>query len=345
MVSNNIFKTMVITDIVCNAIEIESADPLTDGRIVITDNVFEDIDMRGVSLNGALNAIVSNNIFKNIGAASVYPTPNGPLNYAAGRSAGDPIPNTSRAAINLATADTYQCKNIIIKDNIITDTTGVMQYGIVFAATGTPTLKHENIIIKDNIIEGAVISNYYMSGSLGEIGSNVVVEDILDPDDRNVAIDLSLAEGYSTAGSPALTTFGGNLGRVVAFDAAATESWQWTLTPQLKQAADRQILGLKLYGQKAGSAGTGNVVIELATELRIVASGTIGGGTIDTESFTRAVNPDANGFIEEHTLLFTAPVKWTAGDFMLFRISRLGGSGSDTWGSDYYLVAAQIIYK
>ena len=345
VVTGNTFRNMRVTDIVCNAIEIEASAPSTEGRMVISNNVFENIAMRGIALNGALDTIVTGNVFKNIGSATVYPTPNGPLNYAAGRAAGDPIAATSRCAIQLITADTYQCKNVVITNNIITDSTSVMQYGIVFAATGTPTLKHDNILIKDNIIDGAVISDYYNSATLDEMGTNVIVEGLVDDTGRNLALDLSLNDGYSVAGSPSLTTTGANLARVIAFDAAATESWQWTLTPPLNSPVDRQILGLKIFGQKSLSTGGGNIVIELATELRPTVTSGIGGGTIDTQNFTKAVNATGNAFIEEHELIFTTPVKWTSGDFMLFRISRMGADAADTWGSDYFLIAAQIIYK
>lgn len=345
VVSNNTFRNMRITDIVCNAIEVETHEPTTEGRMIITNNIFENIEQRGIALNGVLDTIVSNNVFKNIGSATVYPTPNGPLNYEAGRAAGDPLPATSRAAIQLITSNTYQCKNVVITNNIITDETGVMQYGIVFAATGTPTMKHENILIKDNIIEGYVIAPYYTSSTLVEMGSNVIVEGLLDSSERNIAVDLKLSDGYAVAGAPALTSVGTNFGRAVTFNTASTESWQWTLPPQLNSVIDRQILGLKLYGQKNTSAGTGNVVFQLATELRTVEDAGIGGGTIDTENFTKAVDADAIAFIEEHELLFTSPVKWTAEDFMLFRVSRIGGDAADTWSGTYLLLAAQIIYK
>ena len=340
----NTFRNFRVTDIVANAIEMEFEDELEDGMVTISGNLIEEIGTTGIALNGAQSVVVTGNVFRNCGTATVYPTPNGPLNYAAGRSAGDPMGATKRCAIQLTTADTYQVRNAIIKDNVIVDTDGVMQYGIVFAQTGTPLEQFENVTIENNIIVGAVIAKYYLPNT-ASVGTNVIVDDLVDANNKQVALNLDLNAGYSVAGAPALTVFGTNNGRVLALDAASTESWQWTLAPNITRPIGSYFAGLRIFGQKAVSGGTGNIVLEIATEPRIVAASNIGGGTFETQSFTQAVSADGASFIEEFDLMLTTPVEWSAETFLLLKLSRLGGSGSDTWGSDYYIIAVQPIFK
>lgn len=340
----NTFRNFRVTDIVANAIEMEFEDEDEDGLVTISGNLIEEIGTTGIALNGAQQVVVTGNIFRNCGTAAVYPTPNGPLNYEAGRSAGDTINTTKRCAIQLTSADTYHVRNAVIKDNVIVDTDGVMQYGIVFAVTGTPLEQFENVLIKDNIIVGAVTSKYYLP-TTASVGSNVIIDELVDTSNKQLGLNLDLNAGYSVAGSPTLTVFGTNNGRVLALDAASTESWQWTLAPNINKPAGSYLAGLRIYGQKAASAGTGNIVLEIATEPRVVSTGNIGGGTFETQSFTQAVSADGSSVIEQFDLILTTAVEWTSGTFLLLKLSRLGASGSDTWGNDYYIVAVQPIFK
>lgn len=160
-VTGNVFRDLRVTDIVGNGIEIESDDEDNDGMIAITGNVFENIGTRGVALNGSQSVTVTGNVFRNCGQASVYPTPNGPLNYAAGRSAGDPMEAHKRCALNVHTADTYQSRHVIVANNVIVETGTAMQYGIAFTVTGTPAMQFEYVEVRDNIIQGAAVAEYY----------------------------------------------------------------------------------------------------------------------------------------------------------------------------------------
>ena len=338
----NTFRNMVVTDIVANAIEMEFEDQNTDGLVTISGNLFEEIGNRGIALNGAQQVVVTGNIFRNCGTATVYPTPNGPLNYAAGRSAGDPMADSKRCAIQVSTSDTYHVANTIIKDNIIVDTDGVMQYGIGFGVTGTPAEQYENLLVRDNIIIGAVISKYALP-TAASLGDNVIIEDLVDTNNKQVAINLDLNAGYAVTGTPVLTVFGTNNGRVIAFDGTSTEGWQWTLAPDIHRPIGATLAGIRIYGQKALSAGTGNVIFEVATEPRQLDVNNIGGGTFETQQFTHNVEADGLANIETADFMLTTPVAWGADIFMLLKLSRIGGT--DTWNNDYYIVAVQPIFQ
>ena len=341
-ISNNTFRNFRITDIVANGIEMEFEDDLEDGLVTICNNVFEEIGGTAIALNGAQSVVVSGNIIRNCGFDTVYPAPNGPLNYAAGRSAGDPVNVTKRCGISVFTADTYQVRHAIIKDNVIVDTAGFMMYGIVFASTGTPLEQFDNVVIRDNVIVGAVTAKYYLPTSAA-VGANVIVGELVDASNKQILTELSISEGYAVVGSPVIAYSGTNSGRVIAFDGTSTESWQWTLTPPATRPIGAVLAGFRIYGQKAVSAGTGTVIFEVATEPRIAGASNIGGGTFETQQFAINVGADGVSTIELNDLTLTTPVEWATTYFILFRLSRIGGT--DTWNNDYYVIAVQPIFK
>lgn len=343
VIQGNIFRNMTTSDIVCNGVEVESEDALTDGRIIISKNIFENLGTRGISLNGTLNFVVTDNIFRNCGTDTVYPTPNGPLNYAAGRSAGDPIDATKRCGIGINVSDTYGVKKGVISGNVITSDGVITQYGIVFAATGTPLEKVENVIIKDNIISGMALDQYYITA--GVMGDNVVVEDYLDSNGKRLGEILELSDGHVVTGSAVITSVGGNAAKVVSLDAASTEDWQWEVKYPEGTPQGRVLAGLRVLGQKAVSGTAGNIVLQVGTVLRYIGLNALGAGALTTQNYTVAVLGVGSSSIEQNDLMLTIPLTFPEGTILTLRLSRLGADAADSYTSDYYLISVQPIWQ
>ena len=338
-ISGNTFKTITISDIVANGIEIENA---AAGRLVIDGNIFNACGLRAIAAAGMVDFAITNNVIFECGGSANYPALNGPLNYAAGRAANDPVDDFSRCTISLITGDADQVKQGVVEGNVIRNVSAGMRYGILFGKTGTPTLKFQDVICRSNVITGPTLGKYYFAASVR--GSNVVCEDDLAEDAKRLSSALPLDEGYAVTGSAALSTLGTNSARTVAFDAAATEDWQWVLSPRQDRPQGEIISAVRIYAQKPAAAGTGNVVWQIGTIRRDVST-SIGSGALSSESFTVAVAADADQTMDMHDLTLASEVTHAAGEFLVFRLSRLGANGSDTWGSDYHVIAVQLIYK
>lgn len=338
-ISGNTIRTVTISDIVANGVEIENS---AAGRVVVDGNIFEACGLRAISAAGCKDFAFTNNVIYECGQDDVYPTPNGPLNYAAGRAANDPIADTSRCGISLITSDTEQVMQGVIAWNVIRNVSAGMRYGMLFGKTGTPTLKFQDIIVKDNVITGPTLGRYYLPA--GVRGTNVVIEDDLGADDARMSAALPLDEGYGVTGSAALANLGTNAARTVAFDSAATEDWQWLLPPRPDRPVGDIIAGVRIYAQKPAAAGTGNVRFQVDT-LRRDVSTSIGSGSFTSEAFTVAVAADGDQTTDMHELTLSAEVTHDAAEFLVFRLSRLGADGADTWGGDYHVIAVQLLYK
>lgn len=338
-ISGNTIKNIVISDIVANGIEIENS---AAGRVVIDGNIFNACGLRAVAAGGVVDFAITNNIIYECGGSTNYPALNGPLNYAAGRAASDPVDDFSRCAISLITSDTDQVKQGVIEGNVIRNVSAGMRYGILFGKTGTPTLKFQDIACRNNVITGPTLAKYYFAA--GVRGTNVVCEDDLGEDTKRLGPALPLDEGYGVTGSAALTNLGTNAARTVAFDAAATEDWQWVLAPRQDRPQGEIIAGVRIYAQKPAAAGTGNVVWQVGTIRRDLTT-SIGSGAMTTENFTVAVAADSDQTTDMHDLTLASEVTYGAGEFLVFRLARLGADGADTWGSDYHVIAVQLIYK
>lgn len=338
-ISGNTIRTVTVSDIVANGVEIENS---AAGRVIVDGNIFEACGLRAISAVGCADFAFTNNIIYECGQSSVYPTPNGPLNYEAGRSAGDPIADTSRCGISLVTTDTEQVMQGVVVGNVIRNVSAGMRYGMLLGKTGTPTLKFENMIIRDNVITGPTLGKYYFPA--GVRGTNFVIEDDLGEDAKRLSVALPLDEGYGVTGTAALTNMGTLAARSVAFDAAATEDWQWVLPPRPDRPAGEIIAGVRVYAQKPAAAGTGNVRFQIGTIRKDVAT-SIGSGALSTENFTVAVAADGDQTTDAHELTLASEVTHAAGEFLLFRLSRLGADGADTWASDYHVIAVQLVYK
>jgi hypothetical protein len=74
-------------------------------------------------------------------------------------------------------------------------------------------------------------------------------------------------------------------------------------------------------------------------------SNSIGGGSFTADAFTAAVAADGDQTTDIHDLTLAAEFTWPAANFLVLRLSRLGADGADTWGSDYHVIAVQLIYK
>jgi hypothetical protein len=195
-ISGNTFKTITISDIVANGIEIENASA---GRIVIDGNIFNACGLRAISAVGMVDFAITNNIIFECGGSANYPALNGPLNYAEGRAANDPVDDVRRSAINLVTGDAYQVKQGVIEGNVIRNVSAGMPYGILFGKTGTPTLKFQDVICRSNVITGPTLGKYYFAASVR--GTNVVCEDDLGEDTKPEDMKLvlqSIAENLPT---------------------------------------------------------------------------------------------------------------------------------------------------
>jgi hypothetical protein len=156
---------------------------------------------------------------------------------------------------------------------------------------------------------------------------------------------LSLSDGYAVDGSPVLTVAGGNSARVVAFDSASDESWQWTIPP-LRDWSGGRITGVVVEGQKSATAGAGDIVWRLEGVQRTTANN-VGGGTLLTETMA-AVASDADGAQTLQKFTFTLATPWVVdfGSHFLFRLKRYAGtSAADTLAQDFHVTSVQIIYE
>ena len=340
IIRGNRFNNIHVSDIVANGIEVESVGSL-NGNILIESNIFRDMGTRAISLNGAIDVVVSNNLIEDCGADDTYP--GGPLNYAAGRSPGDPIVATKRSGIELITSDAYQTKDIVIEGNIIRDTSGagaITPYGIIYGSTGTPTQYHSNHRVTNNIIVG-VGTKYHSTTSALTGATNISIDDRA-LDDVSMPQTLLLGDGYSVSGGAALTVVAGTTRpRVVTFPDGATNDWSWTVAP-IPGWTGGAVSQVILWCEKDVNTNAGNVRLAINLNARAETQD-LDSGAFATENFTIAMDGAGTKTLQKHTLTLATPVNFFKDYHLIVKVERIGADGADTWAGVLWLSQAQVV--
>ncbi len=340
IIRGNRFNNIHVSDIVANGIEVESVGSL-NGNILIESNIFRDMGTRAISLNGAIDVVVSNNLIEDCGADDTYP--GGPLNYAAGRSPGDPIVATKRSGIELITSDAYQTKDIVIEGNIIRDTSGagaITPYGILYGSTGTPTQYHSNHRVTNNIIVG-VGTKYHSTASSLTGATNISIDDRA-LDDVSMPQTLLLGDGYSVSGGAALTVVAGTTRpRVVTFPDGATNDWSWTVAP-IPGWTGGAVSQVILWCEKDVNTNAGNVRLAINLNARGETQD-LDSGAFATENFTIAMDGAGTKTLQKHTLTLATPVNFFKDYHLIVKVERIGADGADTWAGVLWLSQAQVV--
>lgn len=156
---------------------------------------------------------------------------------------------------------------------------------------------------------------------------------------------LDVKNFYAAAGTPVYGTIGSIGAQAILLDPAATETCVWTFRiPPTWHAG--KITGIEILGYPAGSGG-GNVVFSAGIASRPIGTGV--SPVLVLESFTKSVA--ATAITEKQTLTFATPyaVFDTSGEaedtIMIVQLSRTGGSGSDTFASDYGIIDIRLLYQ
>lgn len=151
--------------------------------------------------------------------------------------------------------------------------------------------------------------------------------------------ELEMQLGKAHTGSPVIGTVGAQGASGVLFDAASTESWQWTFRPPRNWHAG-QITGLEVLGIPA-SAGSGDMVFEVVSASRPINSG-LGSGT-STDTATVAATTAVTTQTFSITLATPKPVT-TIDDTVIIRLSRLGGDAADTYAADFMVISVRLLF-
>lgn len=152
--------------------------------------------------------------------------------------------------------------------------------------------------------------------------------------------EMDLQLGYAHTGSPVIGTVGGQAASGVLYDAASTESWQWTFRPPRHWHAGR-VTGARILGISS-AATSGNLVFELGFVARPIGTGL--GTALATKSSTVA----GAGVVgtQEFTITFDTPRSVTAtDDTCILRLSRLGGDAADTYASDFMVISVRLLFE